>query len=129
MAITYTWSVTGIKTADLQDYTKAVVQTYWKKTGTDENGFTGEFIGATPFSQITIPPEDFIPFDQLTEEAVIGWIQDVVVDDYELHVNGRIEKAINEAKLNATTTQMPWAPDIPVDPMPGATVAAGANNP
>ena len=38
MAITYTWSVTGIKVATQNSNTNAVVQTYWKKIGTDEHG-------------------------------------------------------------------------------------------
>ena len=73
MTMTYTWKITGLKTRDIIDKPSAVVQTYWTKTGTDENGNQGTFIGATPF---TVDPTDesgpFIPFDQLTEDESRG---------------------------------------------------------
>ena len=37
MAITYTWAVTGMKVTNVGSETNYVVQTYWTKTGTDEN--------------------------------------------------------------------------------------------
>jgi len=112
MAITYTWKITGLKTKDVSDdKPAAVVQTYWQKIGTDENGNEGTFSGATPF---TVDPSDesgpFIPFADLTEEDVLNWIKTVVVGSYEEHVNGKIQEQINE-KINPVTEQsLPWAP-------------------
>ena len=42
MNITHTWKITGLKTKDV-DATKpqAIIQTYWQKIGTDENGNDG----------------------------------------------------------------------------------------
>ena len=99
----YTWEVTGLKTTE----GGGVVQTYWKKVGTDENGNTGTFSGATPFD---VDPEDpnYIPFESLTEENVLEWIQAVVVGSYEEHVNGQIQKQINEQTI--VDAAMPWAP-------------------
>ena len=52
-----------------------------KKIGTDENDNEGTFSGATPFTSTTMPAGDtFIPYNQLTEEIVLGWIKDAVVD-------------------------------------------------
>jgi hypothetical protein len=112
MAITYTWEITGLKTKDV-DVTKpdAVVQTYWKKTGTDKNGKTGFFSGATPF---TVDPTDdsgpFISFSELTEEDVIEWIKSVVVGGYEEHVNGKILEQIEENINPVVDQQLPWKP-------------------
>lgn len=111
MAITYTWKITGLKTKDVSDSKAgAVVQTYWEKTGTDENGNTGMFAGATPF---TVDPTDdsgpFIPFDQLTEADVLAWIQAVVVGDYERHINDKIQQQIDEKIKPVVDAQMPWA--------------------
>ena len=112
MAITYTWKVTSLKVKDVSDTRpSAVVQTYWQKIGTDENGNVGSFSGATPF---TLDPNDdsgpFIPFADLTEEDVLNWIKTVVVGSYEEHVNGKIQEQINE-KINPVTEQsLPWAP-------------------
>lgn len=109
--ITYTWKITGLKTQNVGNKTDAVVQTYWQKIGTDENGKQGTFDGATPF---TVDPTDesgpFIPFEDLTEENVLDWIKTVVVGNYEEHVNGKIAEQI-EFKINPITeNRLPWAP-------------------
>ena len=109
MAITYTWAVTGMKVTTvggLQDY---VVQTYWTKTGADENGNTGTFSGATPFSP-NPSQSDLVPFDQLTQAVVLSWIQPLVTGTYEEHVNGVIAEQI-AAKIDPITEpSLPWAP-------------------
>lgn len=112
MTITYTWAVTSMKTRTEGSNVGAVVQTYWTKTGTDENGNTGTFSGATPFTSTTMPEgSTFTPLAELTEAMVLGWIQAVVTGSYEEHVNGMIAKQIDE-KINAITdTPMPWAPE------------------
>lgn len=111
MTITYTWEVTGIKTKTEGANQDAVVQTYWKKIGTDANGNTGTFSGATPFSTAGMPEgTTFVPFAELTEAMVISWIQAVVVGSYEEHVNSVIAKEI-EGKVNAAVdAPLPWAP-------------------
>ena len=71
MALTYTWSVTSLKVrdevnADGETLSNSVVQTYWKCTGTDENGNSGTFSGATPFTAANVPAGSFIAFAYLT---------------------------------------------------------------
>lgn len=112
MALTYTWNVTGVKTKNetnadgvvLQD---AVVQTYWQKVGTDSDGNTGTFSGATPFSAATVPEGEFVAFSSLTEDTVLGWIKAVVVDGYEEHVNSQIQKQIDDQTIQEPG--LPWA--------------------
>jgi len=103
MSMTYTWEVTGLK--NTSDGT--IVQTYWKKTGTDTDGNSGSFAGATPFDNGDPSDPDYIAFADLTEADVLGWIQAVVVDDYEDHVNAQIQKQIDG--LAVTNVDMPWA--------------------
>lgn len=111
MAITYTWKITGLKVKNLtDDKQNAVVQTYWEKIGTDENGNEGKFSGATPF---TPDPTDnsgpFIPFEELTEEDVLTWIKSIVVGQYEQHVNEKIKEQI-DLKINPIIEPtLPWA--------------------
>ena len=120
MAITYTWKITGLKTKDVSDdKPAAVVQTYWQKIGTDENGNEGTFSGATPF---TVDPSDesgpFIPFEDLTEEDVLDWIKTVVVGGYADHVNGQIAKQIEEKISPVVDNRLPWAPVTANTPAP-----------
>jgi hypothetical protein len=116
MAVTYTWEVTSLETKNetLDDgvvLPNTICQTYWKKIGTDEDGNEGTFSGATPFSAENLTEENFQQFDVLTEEIVLGWIQAIVVDGYEEHVNGQIQKQIDEQVTPITETSMPWAPE------------------
>lgn len=116
MSITYTWSVTGMKVTRAGDLVNYVVQTYWKKIGTNENGVTGEFSGATPFSPDP-SQQDFTPFDQLTEQTVLSWIQPLVVGHYEDHVNGVIAKQIEDKLDPVIDEALPWSPPQPT-PVP-----------
>ena len=118
--ITYTWKITGLKTQNVGDKPDAVVQTYWQKIGTDENGNEGTFSGATPF---TVDPTDesgpFIPFEDLTEENVLDWIKTVVVGNYEEHVNGKIAEQIELKISPISENRLPWAPVTANTPAPG----------
>jgi hypothetical protein len=104
--MTYTWKITEAKTVDTENVTDAVVQIYWQKIGTDENDNQGIFPGATSFPQSSINPENFIPYGELTEEIILGWIQGVVVGEYEEHVNSTIQKQIDDK--NIKTPDLPW---------------------
>lgn len=110
MSITYTWKITGLKTRTEGANQDAVVQTYWTKTGIDENGSEGSFQGATPFTSVDVPEGQFVPFADLSEEAVIEWVKAVVVGHYETHVNNAIAKQIEEKTSPISEAQMPWAP-------------------
>jgi hypothetical protein len=101
MAMTYTWEITSLK----KNADDGVVQTYWKKIGTDENNNVGLFSGATPFTP-NPEAEDYIPFNELTEADVLGWIQAEVVDEYEEHVNEQIQKQIDEQSI--VEADLPW---------------------
>jgi hypothetical protein len=109
MTMTYTWKINSIKVRNEGSNIDAVVQTYWEKTGTDENGNVGKFIGATPFTSVNVPPGEFVPYEQLTQEIVLGWIQSIVIADYETHVNNQIQKQIDE-KVNPIVekAKLPW---------------------
>jgi len=113
MAVTYTWEVTGIKTrtqtsADNETLEGAIVQTYWKKIGTDADGNTGTFRGATPFTAEHLNLADFTELSSVTEEQVLGWIKGCVVDEYERHVNQQIQKQIDAVINPITEVALPW---------------------
>lgn len=124
MTFTYTWSVTSLKVkdevnADGVTLPNAVVQTYWKVVGTDENGNTGEFSGATPFSAANVPAGSFVDFTDLAEETVLGWIKNVVNGDasYKAHIDGQIQKNIDaEISVEKTGDALPWSTPVTPDP-------------
>lgn len=116
MAFTYTWKIKGLKKQDdpsiqLNDI---IVQTYWECAGTDTDGNTGTFSGATPFDPDQIDPDNFTTYENLTEDQVISWIQDVVNDNptYKNHIDEQIQKQINlivRPMIEVTENYLPWA--------------------
>lgn len=117
--MTDTWQLTSWDTRTEGDHDDVVVQTRWTLTVTDEDGDEGVFNGATPFS---VDSEgDFIAFDELDEETVLGWITDCVdsIPGYRAHIDEQIAKAINEKKNPITTERpIPWNPEPEPEPEP-----------
>ena len=112
MSMTYTWEVTSIQTKDETNTDNAtnkdaVVQTRWKKIGTDSNGNKGEFVGATPLTSVNTSASDFKALAVLKESDVLGWIKSQVTGDYEVHVNAQIQKQIDDKAIK--DTDLPWA--------------------
>lgn len=112
MALSYTWELTSLKKTSAANLQNVIVQTYWKLTGTDENGIDGTFSGATPFDLATVDPNNFTPYENLTANTVLGWIQAVVVDGYKDHIDEQILKQI-DAKINpveeVSGNTFPWS--------------------
>lgn len=117
MALTYEWKLTGLKKQDTADLTDLVIGTQWKLIGTNENGIDGTFSGATP---LDIPDEGevgFIPYEELTEELILGWIQNVVSGsgstNYMAHIDEQIQKQISQKEYvvkEVGENDLPWSP-------------------
>lgn len=125
MPLTYTYKITSLKVKDEtvngQVNKDAVVQTYWKCTGTDEEGNSGVFDGATPFTTTTMPEDyDFVAFENLTEDVVIEWIKAVVEKNtgYQQHIAEVIQEKINQTANPIKDANLPWAPPPAPEPPP-----------
>lgn len=75
--ITFNWTISAAERAvslnGLQDVIKIV---HWRYRGTDENGITAETYGATSVGDPN--PEDFTPYNGVTESDVIGWLETIL---------------------------------------------------
>lgn len=127
MSLTYTWKLSGLKKANSESVNDVVIGTRWELTGTDEDGNSGSFSGATPFNLHQAQPENFVPYDQLTEEIVLGWIQAEVTGGYKDHIDGKIMEQIAKIKSQQSDVSdggFPWSPapepvvaeEAPLDP-------------
>jgi hypothetical protein len=117
----YTWAVTAIKKGDVGDLSDVILHVRWTLTGTDVEGHTGTFQGATPLTPPSAGQEGFTAFEELTEAKVIEWIQSVVVGTYKDHIDAQIAKQITAAKapvVEVTAEALPWAPPVePTEPL------------
>lgn len=122
MNLTYTWEITGLGRKNSDSVQNAIVQTHWKVTGTNEDQISGSFIGATPFNIDAIDPNDFVEYENLTEEIVLSWVQNYVENDrsYMRHINEKIIKEINSKAdpITIVIDGFPWKEGDEVTPPP-----------
>lgn len=128
MAYTYEWKIKNLKKAvNVDNLSDVIIGTQWIVTAVDENGYSGSFNGATPFKSADVDPNNFTPFEELTEEKVLGWIKDVVsgsnaMAGYWEHITGQIEKQIvknTQIHVELQSGDLPWAShsiDTPATP-------------
>jgi hypothetical protein len=122
MALTYAWKLTGLKKGNTESAQDVVIGTRWELTGTDEDGNSGTFSGATPFKLENVEFHNFVPYQDLDQDTVIGWIQAEVVGGYKDHVEQNIARQIEAVKSqvkDVQATDFPWAepvvePEAPV---------------
>ena len=108
MATTYTWSINSMYTLQQPD-PNYVVNVLWTLTGTDGQ-YTASIEGNTVFS--SNQSGTFIPYDQLTQDTVIGWVQASLgeqgIANYQANVQGQIDSMITPP-VSPTNTPLPWA--------------------
>lgn len=113
MTFTYTWKLTALKKTSENGINDAIIGTKWTVTGTDSDGFSGVFYGASPFNLNKIDPDNFIPYEELTEEIVLSWVQrDFEEENYKKHIDSQIQRQIDEQKavvINIDETSFPWS--------------------
>ena len=81
-----------------------VVTCHWTCTLTDGD-YTASSYGAEGFNQKSPDDPDFIPYEDLTEEVVKGWVMDKIGADIEAGLEAQIE-----AQKNPTSAKgLPWS--------------------
>ena len=115
MAITNTWSVQDMQRTDADG---AVFLVYWSMVaasdGTPSYSATeGDKLRTTPDASAS----DFIPYADLTEADVLGWVYDSLIEDDETAAEAKarieadrtakVQKQIDAAATTASGT--PWA--------------------
>ena len=105
MATTFTTRITSMYTLDTPD-PGYVVNALWEVTGVDGE-YTGSIGGNTQFSSAD-QEGPFVPYDQLTEAVVIGWIPESQIGSAQACVQGQINSAITPP-VSPELTPLPWA--------------------
>lgn len=117
MGFTYEWKLTSLKKQNTENFSDVIVGTQWKLTGTDEDGYSGVFNGATPFQPQDLNGDGFVDYRDLTEELVLGWIKNHVSGstpaNYMNHINQQIQRQIDQTKsitMDVPENDLPWSP-------------------
>jgi len=130
MGYTYEWKLVGLRKQNSPNLENVVIGTNWKVIRTDEDGITGEFVGATPFEVKNVNTASFTNYHELSEEQVLGWVKNRVSGSaptaYWDHITSVIDKEIYAKKYHRVMvmeTDLPWNPlsgsnAYGVDPQP-----------
>lgn len=109
MTIAKTWGVVQMDTYPTFDnFTNIVFTVHWNLTATDGEGHTGHTYGSVGL--VVDPENGYTPYDQLTEEEVVGWVKDSLgaaqVLSYENSVAQQIADQINPPVIKLP---LPWS--------------------
>lgn len=95
----YNFEILDVKTENREPYGEVIYHVSWRKTGTTDDGFTGEFFGETPLGTKYLDRPDFIPFEDITDEQIIAWMEEkcvsaMVLNEIQRHIDRRREQAL-----------------------------------
>ena len=111
---TYTWNVTALYTETIAGEQNYVVIANYEVVGVDGE-YTASLSNIARFSTENV--DNFTPYEDLTEEIVIGWIQtDLGVDGVNnlyACIQGQIDSQINPPVV-PQNTPLPWATPVTI---------------
>jgi hypothetical protein len=102
---TFTTRITAMYTLDTPD-PGYVVNALWEVTGVDGT-YTASIGGNTQFNSAD-QVGAFIPYDQLTEATVIGWIPESQITSAQQCVQGQLDSLANPP-VSPANTALPWS--------------------
>jgi len=106
MATAYIWTVVAMKAYPEQDgYQDVVCGVNWICTGTDA-AYSYGYYGGTSIE--LDPNEPFIPYDQLTQDEVLGWVQSALGPEGIAAVYSEIDVQIANQKNAPVSQPLPW---------------------
>ena len=98
------WKISQLErvTAD-----NGVITAHWVCSDTDADGNSGFVYGSQGFEYDASSP-DFIPFEQLTEEVVIGWLHAAIGAETLAAHEANVAAQIEAAKAPKVASGVPW---------------------
>jgi len=92
--MTYSWDCRTVDTYPTQgELTDVVYNVHWRLTGA-EGEHSATVIGTQHLTVETIQPEGFIPFESLTHEQVIAWVEEAMGEDRVAELNASVDSQV-----------------------------------
>ena len=103
--ITYKWIFSAFDCKVSEEGMQDVVTTvHWRYNGTNEDGISAEIYGAQSVGTPT--PDAFIPYPELSEEQVTGWMEATMdVEAMQLNIANQIAAIVTPVNV---TLPAPW---------------------
>jgi hypothetical protein len=104
MVVSHTWNIVSLEYTDADGFARAVNQINWVCVSDDGAGHT--WYNDSPPKRLDAPdPNNFTPFDTLTEATVIAWLGVDFIAEQEAINSAAIQKLID---AEAAGVGVPW---------------------
>ena len=100
MATTNTWKITQLERETADGY---VFTAHYTVEASDETYKSGAY-GSIGFER----PETLVPYADLTEEIVVGWVKDKLTAENVAQVEAQLQAQLDEQKTPTKASGMPW---------------------
>lgn len=102
MSTTYTWKIAQLERETADGYVFIAHYTVDAEHGTYRAGAYGS-IG------LERPEGELIPFADLTEELVVGWVKDKLGEEQVENIEAALQAQLNEQAAPTKAAGVPWA--------------------
>jgi hypothetical protein len=118
---TYTWNIAALEVYATQSGQLDVVYNiHWRYNATTSSYFS-EVYGVQQVSPYNPDSGSFIPYNELTENIVIGWLTDAMGQERVNQLTASLDYEI-ESRIRPTSLILPAPWNIPPTPTPTPTV-------
>jgi hypothetical protein len=101
MATTTTWKIANLE----RETEDGFVFTAHYTVNADDGTYTSGAYGSLGFER----PDNLVPFSQLTEATVIGWVKEKLGEEKVTEIEAALQSQINEQKHPTKAAGVPWA--------------------
>jgi len=101
MTTTFTWAIANLERETADGFVYTAHYTVNAEDGTYSAGAYGS-IGLER-------PESLIPFDDLTEDMVVGWVKDKLGDEKVAEVELALQSQLDEKHAPTKAAGVPWS--------------------
>ena len=100
MAITTIWKIANLE----RETEDGFVFTAHYTVNADDGTYTSGAYGSLGFER----PDNLVPFSQLTETTVIGWVKEKLGEEKVTEIEAALQSQINEQKHPTKAAGVPW---------------------
>ena len=101
MTTTFTWAIANLERETSDGF---VFTGHYTVSAADE-AYTAGAYGSIGFER----PDTLIPFDDLTENMVVGWVKDKLGDEKVTEIEAALQSQIDEKRAPSKASGMPWS--------------------
>mgnify|MGYP004451448733 FL=1 len=115
MAISYSWSYPALDVTieDAEGLENVVYIIHWRYSADDGEGHEASFIGTSSVTYDPEGPDPFIPYEDLTEADIQGWVEADLGEEQIAAMQASFDTKIAEqiTPTHETKHNMPWDED------------------